>query len=317
MSGEYGFNMSAVTKKNLEDLSQDGSTNFERIICELDEHANSAADFAEELFGEGLDIYEILSLLAQEPAFSLSPPHDGALSENVHRLHMASASMLSAGGAIFADFLTGKLKKRGFSITEKSFFPPENADELFTYVRNPYSDEAYDVFSQDFSDPRLKYSQSFKNAVASVLAGEVTYALFPLEESGGARLPTVSELIYKNDLKINSVTPVFGADGASELKYALVSRRIVPFDINADDDRYLEIRIGASTKSLYDIIYAAELYGIEVYRINTVALSAEDGSDSFFGIVFRGEGCDFTKMLVYLTLFTDDFVAVGMYKNLE
>ncbi len=318
MSDEYGFNMSAVTRKNLEKISEEESIAFERTICELSELSDSAVSFASELFDDGLDIYGILSLLSEELSFSFAAPsHADALDENLHRLRLSSGASLSTARAIFAELLTEKIRARRFPLSEESFFPKESADELFTYVRNPYSDEAYDVFSQEFADPRLKYAQSFKNAVASVTDGEATFALLPLEETGGARLPTVSELIYRNDLKINSVTPVFGADGTSELKYALVSRRIVPFDINGDDDRYLEIRISLSAKSLAEIICAAELYGIEVYRINTVTLSADDAAESFFGIVFRGEGCDFTRMLVYLTLFTDDFVAVGMYKNLE
>jgi hypothetical protein len=68
---------------------------------------------------------------------------------------------------------------------------------------------------------------------------------------------------------------------------------------------------------LSDVILAAETYGIEIYRINTESFSSANDAEAFFTVVFRGEGCDFTKLLVYLTLFTADFAAVGMYKNLE
>ncbi len=318
MTDEYGIDLPTENEENLRTLSIGGSIIAERRICELSELVDSFTSFADELLRAGLGVTELLSFFSEQISFGGTSRHADAMPENVPLINCMESLTDSLDKAVFAELLTDRLSKAGVDISEHSFLPKTKIGERFAYVKNAFSDEAYDVFSQDFSDPRLKYSVGFKDAVRSVLDGEVSYALLPLEEAGGTRLPSVAELIYRNDLKINAVTPVFGPDGTAELKYALVSTSLTPPDINKEDDRYLEIRLsGASENTLTALMLAARMYGAEVYRINTVSFKREGRDDSFFSIVLRGEGYDFTRLFVYLTLFTNDFLPVGMYKNLE
>lgn len=318
MSSESGFDFPTENSENLKQLSVDGSILAERRICELSELADTAARFAQTLFESGLGIYEILSLIGAEVSFSQNPHHSDMMKENALRLHVVGELSDTADRIVFSDFFADRLTSYGITVTERSFLPSEKRDETFAYVKNAYSDEAYDVFSQEFLDPRLRYVQNFKDAVRLVLEKEVTYALLPLEEAGGTRLPTVSSLIYKNDLKISALTPVFGADGASELKYALVSESLRIPSLSAEDDRYLEIRLSArSQDELFGALVAAKMLGVGIYRVNTVSFDSTGDSENFFTVIFKGEGCDFTRLLIYLTLFTEDFDPIGMYKNLE
>ena len=187
-----------------------------------------------------------------------------------------------------------------------------------TYVKNALADEAYDVFSQQLSDPRVKYSSTLNDAVRLVSSGEAEYALLPLEERGGARLASVAELLFREDLKINSVTPVFGFEGLADMKYALVSKHFTIPEILPDDDRYLEIRLRAdSSVSASELFSAAESLGAFPYRINTLTFDTEDGAYQYYSVVFRDDGKDFTSLLVYLTLFSGAYTPVGIYKNLE
>ena len=194
----------------------------------------------------------------------------------------------------------------------------EEMGGLFTYVKNVFADEAFDVFSQDFGDARVRYSRDFSECVKLLLSGEVSFCLLPFEERGGIRLPTVEELIFRNDLKVCSVTPVFGPDGMQDLKYALVSDRFASFDYSPGDDRYIEIRIpDTASVSLSDILSSAGMLGHSTYRVNTLSLSGEGSLKQFFSIVLRADGRSFTSLLTYLTLFTTDYLIVGIYKNLE
>ncbi len=316
--GEIDFDLPPVNRHNLSLLSKEESIISERRICELSELADLFVRFSAELLSEGFGILEILSFISEEFKLSENNIHEAAMQENRHRLEMCEALTSLSDRAVFAELLTDRMNSFGIKVTEGSFLPDGNSAERFTYVKNPYSDEAYDVFSQDFSDPRLKYSATFKDAVRDVLEGESSYALLPLEEAGGTRLPTVAELIYRNDLKINAVTPVFGPDGSSELKFALLSEGLTPPPLRADDDRYLEIRISAHSPSvLTGAVLAAEMYGAQIYRINTAFFTSDGRQDKFYTVVFHADGYDFTKLFVYLTLFTDDFTPVGMYKNFE
>jgi hypothetical protein len=119
-------------------------------------------------------------------------------------------------------------------------------------------------------------------------------------------------------LKINAVTPVFGPDGMADLKYALVSDSFTVPDATEGDDRYLEIRISDGGGSeLSSLLSVAVMLGHSVYRVNTHKFFNEDGEETFFSIVIRDEGRSFLSLLSYLTLFIDDYVPQGIYKNLE
>ena len=192
---------------NLKSLSSESAVLSLRRSCEISEMCDIAATISEECYKDGLGIYEILSVISEE--FPLTGICDqSGISDRV----------------TFSSLFLERIRGLGISLTEVSFLPVAMQSETFVYVKNHLSDEAYDVFSQEFSDPRVRYVGTIKEAVKAVNDGEVTYCLLPLEERGGARLSTVTELILGNDLKIDSVTPVFGQDGCADMKYALVSK---------------------------------------------------------------------------------------------
>ena len=62
---------------------------------------------------------------------------------------------------------------------------------------------------------------------------------------------------------------------------------------------------------------ATELFGLEIYRINTLSFGTFDQKEESYSVILRGESYDFSRLLAYLTLYTDDFVPLGIYKNLE
>ena len=292
---------------NLKSLSSELAVLSLRRCCEISEMCDIAAYLSKDYFADGLGIYEILSIISDYlPLVGINEP-DGAF----------DPSMIS-DRTTFSKLFLERIRGLGITLTEESFLPVEKQSETFVYVKNHLSDEAYDVFSQEFSDPRVRYVSSMKDAVKAVNDGDATYCLLPFEERGGARLTTVTELILGNDLKIDSVTPVFGQDGCADMKYALASKTFSIPKIQEDDDRYLEICLDVSGDvTLGDILNAASSLCIEPYRVNTVVFYTEDGQKTNYSIVFKGEGKDFSDLLIYLTLFCGEYVPIGIYKNLE
>ena len=286
---------------NLKSLSSESAVLSLRRSCEISEMCDIAATISAECYKDGLGIYEILSVISEELPLEGICDQSG-ISDRV----------------TFSSLFLERIRGLGISLTEESFLPVAMQSETFVYVKNHLSDEAYDVFSQEFSDPRVRYVGTIKETVKAVNDGEVTYCLLPLEERGGARLSTVTELILGNDLKIDSVTPVFGQDGCADMKYALVSKAFSIPKIQEDDDRYLEICLDVSGEvTLSEILTAASSLRIEPYRVNTVVFYTEDGQRTNYSIVFKGEGKDFSDLLIYLTLFCGTYVPIGIYKNLE
>ena len=318
MSEDLLFPVNEAVLSNLERLSREESVIGEQRILELYDVALPMVRASIELLDEGLESYEMLSVLSEGISFGDYSLSDDTTPEYRKMITKSLDALSRTDKAVFTELYAEGLADSGRSITEGDLLPSSSGAETFTYVRNSFSDEAYDVFSQDFDDPKVRYSHSFKESAQAVSTGDVTYCLLPLEEKGGARLPTVSEIIFRNDFKINSVIPVFGPDGNADMKYALVSRSFTIPKRMKDDDLYLEIRIGATGDStLAEVFSAVDYFGMSIYRINTVTFDTEGESETFFSVVIKSSQSDFTPILTYLTLFIRDFVPVGIYKNLE
>ncbi len=317
MDKEYLFEIKKSNLNNLSELSLAQSKLCERRICEIAEIADYTTDFIIEMLKEDIDPYEVLSLISDTYPETECILHKDVLDENVYRLGHSDKIQSVFDKLRLAEMLVLFLDKKGVRFSEKDFLPEVSADQTFVYVKNAFSDEAYDVFSQSFDDPRVRYAENFKEALGFVSSGAVTYAILPLEERG-SRIASVAEMLFKFDLKINSVIPVFGIDGQADIKYAMVSKNYSVPEIINEDDRYLEIRLPQKSEpNLTEILSIAAGLGIEVYRVNTQSINTDDGVLLYYSIVFCGEGVDYTALLVFLTLFVKEYGAVGLYKNLE
>ena len=316
MPEDFVFLTDEATVANLNRLAREQGITEEQRILELADLADAALDAAARLSAEGLGAYELLSMVAEGLDFGSMRLHSDAYGACVGSLGAYLTALGELDRAVFCDFLARGAIERGLPLSERELLYTSDAEPTFIYSRNAYADEAYDVFSQDFDGARVKYGASFAECVSAVCEGEVRFCLLPLEERGGVRLPTVSELIYRNDLKINSVTPVFGFDGNANLKYALLSLDFTLPEASEDDDRYLEIRVGADT-SVSGLFSVLGYFGTSVYRVNTVTFDTEGEESSYFSIVVRDGGRGFAALLIYLATFISDYTPVGVYKNLE
>ncbi len=311
------FSPSEALASNIESLSARQTLLAERRMCEIAELAGEAVRFSLELLDVGIDVFEGLSLIADGYPNSRPCVAENCLDVNRRRLEYLLSGLSLADKAHFAEIYVELLAKEGLGLRENNFLPELLADETFVYVKNVFADEAYDVFSQDFSDPRVRYASSLREAVKSVSDGEASYCILPLEE-GGSRLSSVTELLYRSELKINSVIPVFGMAADADIKYALVSRHFIIPKREKGDDRYLEIRIPTdSDTNLSELLFVTRSYGIELYRVNTLMFKTQDEQKGYYSVVFSGEDVDFTVLLAFLTLFVTEYTSVGIYKNLE
>ena len=305
------------TLKNLSLISERAQNLSELRILELYDISALALDMANGLASDGLSGYEILSALRPDGDTDISAPLDGTPQSILPSLASALRLSHSLDRAVFSDLFTRGARERALPILESDLLTGGGEGETFIYLRNPLADEAYDVFSAELDDPRVKYAKTLSDCARATESGEVRFCLLPLEERGGSRLPTVAELIYRFDLKINAVTPVFGFDGTADLKYALLSQSFIIPECTDTDDRYIEIRISAADEIISDLFLAVSYFGHSLYRTDTVTFDTEGERDRYFSLVIRDGGDGFDSLLVYLSLFAVDFTPVGIYKNLE
>ena len=315
MSEEFSFDFNEKTLSNLTRLSLSQSELEERRICELAELAECASDYSRQLSFSGMEILEILSLISDSLVIPRGEIHSSAMSDSLSLLRHYLSTLSSLDKAIFSHLLIDRLSDKGIAVTERDFLSEGNIPETFVYVKNPYADEAYDVFSQEFKEPRVHYCKDFREGLSKVSTGEVGFCLLPFEDQG-SRIQSVQELIFKGDFKISLVTPVFGFDGNADMKYCLVSKKYYYPAFSPEDDRYLEIRISRETP-LSHLLSVAESYAHEIYRVNSVNINTEDGDKSYYSVLIRDGGGGFLPFLVYILLFTDECTPLGIYKNLE
>ena len=320
MYKDGSFYLNSITEKNMSHLFNRASLISEQRICELSELADDAADAAKAMISDGCSIYEVISVISEALG--------GIERKNNQRMILRDSlfdakTVFSASDvydrAVFSKLFIEHASLLGISVTEREFFDTERSDENIIYVKNALADEAYDVFAEELSDPRVKYAKNFREACLAVSEGECEFCLLPLEERGGARLAVIADLIFRYDLKIFSITPVFGLDGTADMKYALLSKHFSVPDISEGDDRYLEI----TYKSAFDVsasgvLFSAELLGYGIYRINTVYTEADGEREKLYSIVFSAEeGKDFSLLLTFLSQLSGAYNVIGIYKNLE
>lgn len=288
-------------------------------ICELAGLARSMLEFASRMQQNELLLYEILPLISEElnaSAYTHNQPSMN-LPENTARLEYAARVTENLDRAVLAQLFCERADTLGVQVSEADILSSEPIPPTFVYVKNAYSDEAYDVLTEDMKDARVKYVNSFKEAAMAISDGVASYCILPLEEHS-VRIASVSELIAAYDLKINSITSVLGFDGTADMKYAMLSHSYSVPSRDEGDDRYLEIRHFADSEyELSDIIFAASSYGHRIYRLNTCRVIEDGEPKMYYSLVLRDDDGDFSAMLVYLSLFSPESVVVGMYKNLE
>ena len=312
MYGDMEFSVAEVSLSNLRKLDNEISRSCDGRICELAFTADIVADRFSELAASGMSAYEIFMLFSEQCIVPGKYDVDGARLANSGFI----ASILGYNDtACMTELILEKLTERGIDVSESDFLEEETAQELLTYVKNPLADEAFDVFSQDFDDPRVAYSDSNRSACFALADGKVGYCILPFEESG-ARIPGIYSMINALDLKISAVIPVFGIDASADMKYALVSRSFRIPQMGADVDRYLEIRLSSESDiGVTAAAVAAEYFGLDIFRIS----SMPDGDDSRFSnlLILKDRGRGFTAFLAYLALFARSYSVVGIYENIE
>ena len=236
-----------------------------------------------------------------------------------HEILWQARRLSFADSALLAKLFLERLVSKGVRLREEDFVLTEDVLPIYAYVKNAFADEAYEVITENLPDARVCYVNSFAEGARLLLSGEVGYCLFPIEENGDMRLPTVEGLLTVHKLCIQRILPVFGLDGLAELKYALVSRGVHVEPYQKDDDRYFEFHLEISDDSpeLSDLLSAIALFGLSLFRIHTVAYEGDVQTGSSYTLVVRSQGEDFLPLIVYLALFFESYRIIGIYKNLE
>ena len=171
------------------------------------------------------------------------------------------------------------------------------------YLRNPLSDEAYNLLSAELDAPTAMYVGDLTEACEAVTLGEADYCILPLTASDGHRAESVWRLARNHRLTASSVCRLFDGEDVP-MRFALFG--------NAPRGGFTGVPVLALSfpsltgEGLAALMNAAACLGTEVTRAQT------DGGGE---MTLRGG--DITSFLVYLCLFTPDFRVDGYYSDEE
>ena len=144
-----------VVKKNLDRLSRELALDEELRLCELASVAEAAAiRFAEHL-SDGLSVPEAIAALSLSLSEQLTPSPSFSLRTVSDRFALAS-------------LLCEMLTERDMALQEGDFLPAELHPPVIACVKNAFADEAFDVFSEELPDARVRYVATFSEAVGKL-----------------------------------------------------------------------------------------------------------------------------------------------------
>lgn len=201
------------------------------------------------------------------------------------------------------------------------FFFPEMAEALpkelcrVAYQRNSYSDSAYLQFSKFLQDPRVSYSHSFLAACEDVYNGICEYCILPVESSSEGQLNSFSRLIEQYDLKIAATCEVTaGGDVAKITRFALLSRTLT-ISLQKEKEAFFEFATPPGvTPSEATILSAAELCGLQLYRLDSLPASEPHKFSTHY--LFKTKDADLYTFLVYLAMEVPHYDMIGIYSHL-
>ncbi len=216
------------------------------------------------------------------------------------------------------NFFCDAVKKIGSSpsifLNENSsldFFTPA-APSMISYVKNNHSDSAFIKFSSLFDKPKVTYRTSFEEICEDVYNSVSDYCILPIESSSGGKLFSFYSLIDKYDLKIFAICDLDDGTTDKRTRYALISKKSLIY-LKSKKDIFIEFSmIEDKSYSLKNILEAADICGLELYRIDTVSAAYDDLAFKFYHI-FKSKSQGILPFLMYLNYKYPRHEAIGYY----
>ena len=197
---------------------------------------------------------------------------------------------------------------------------PRPTGERVAYLRNTYTDTAFETFSTVLRNAASTYYSDFPGVCEALYYDRATACILPLENSSDGKLLRFYSLMTKYDLRIAYVTSVTAYDTDVTTRYALLRRSVsVPRPDETDAlGLYMECRILADEDMpLFRILSAADAYHLSLTRADSVHGPYEDDDRTAYDLILRAEdGADLAAMLTFCYLLVPGFTLLGIYLEL-
>ncbi len=199
---------------------------------------------------------------------------------------------------------------------DSSEAPPLSAENNIAFIENNYTDEAYSIFSAILGVSESLHLRSFDELCENIYQGKTEFGILPIENTENGKLPHFYSLIDKYELKITAVCSVDTSDSDST-SFALVRKNIEYPYVRFGHPDMLELFVPQiGNERFSEILTAAELCSMKLYRVDTLPLSYR--SESFTTCpVFYANNADIDTFLLYMSLDFPQYTPVGIFTYIK
>ena len=311
---------------NLATLRKKENSVTERTLAHLDEAARELS----KLLDPENEIAESDEFITAYREFMQTLfPEEGDLPTDVPDQNRERLAVSHSEDAVnLATFLCQSICKaktdQGMPLKAADFFAVYTArteGERIAYLRNPYSDTAFRIFSEVIKNASVSYPRDFAAVCEEVYYGRCRYCILPVETSDEGALSGFRRLIAKYELCPVLSCPVSTAGGSQTTEFALFAKNIEfpPIDTKTvcEKRKLFSFRLDAPTeKSFNKTVRAVHLYGLRILKMDSSPVAWDEGRYSF-EITVDCEGKDLTPALLYLTLEIPEYTPIGHYTQIS
>ena len=311
---------------NLANLRKKDLSLTERSLAHLDEAGREMA----KLLCTGNGITECDEFITAYRKFmkNLFCEDDERITETPEQNRKKLKSVDSEDAVNFSVLLCQSICKikseQGAPLTHADFFAvytARTAGERIAYLRNPYSDTAFRIFSEVIKNASVSYPRDFAAVCEEVYYGRCRYCILPVETSDEGALSGFRRLIAKYELCPILSCPVSTAGGSQTTEFALFAKNIEfpPIDNKTvcEKRKLFSFRLDAPTeKSFNKTVRALHLYGLRILKMDSSPVAWDEGRYSFEITVDCGEK-DLTSALLYLILEIPEYTPIGYYTQIS
>jgi len=290
-----------IIDKNLADISRHQASLRERRLAHICDKAN----YLSKQFGEG-------ELFFTSDAFReiYNEINSGMIIKDVPEFNInATMDMMNETDNFDRIYLCRKLVELYRPLDINSLFGGSEKNDKIAYLRNSYTDTAYEIFSREIEDATVTYCADFNAVCEDVYYSRAGMCILPVENSTDGNLMRFRNLIKKYDLKIVMTCAVEAAQ-ESVTKFALLKKNVEYIKTKKKHPLYFEIN--AVTERLRRLLSAAENYGFKLYKIDSVPISYSE-SEYSYNIVFSSDNGELFPFICYLFLEIPQFNPIGIY----
>ncbi len=283
------------------------------IAKELEARRSHLADVADVLMNTYVsgdtfvsdDLYRMKDdrIFSEENTFVL---HRELREENRHTISNALQMIRFYDEAVLAEILVRRIRKRNETFSYRQLVSMETKTGKISYVRNAYTDEAWDIFSMSFDRASVVFAETYEEACAEVLNENANYCILPFRDTNGDYHKASLSMLDIHALSVADVVTVTDGEDAP-MQFALCGKH--PIQLPADYKLLLSLPDRWMIQ-MDEVTYVMSHFNMQITEFTTRHNSRD--------IIFTLHGTqDPTAFFVWLELFAAGYQIIGIYSDTE